>query len=152
MDQLAGQEELVAHRESTAHEGVQDRVGEVLDDLHRSAAQADGERYLALFAPGAVFLGTDPSERWGLEAFRVFTLERFATGVGWSYTPTERHVSVSCDGQTAWFDERLEHAQYGQARGTGVLVLEDDWRVAQYSLSFPIPNAVAREVVQLAWG
>ena len=38
----------------------------------------------------------------------------------------------------------------GEARGSGVVVLEDGaWKVAQYNLSIPIPNALAGEVVRL---
>ena len=51
-----------------------------LDALHVAASKADGERYFALFAPDAVFLGTDATERWTLEEFKNYAGERFKTG------------------------------------------------------------------------
>ena len=36
---------------------------------------------------------------------------------------------------------------YGVCRGTGVLVLtEEGWRIAQYHLTFPIPNELSAEI------
>ena len=53
----------------------------------------------------------------------------------------ERHVAFDRDGSTAWFDEVLENEKYGLCRGSGVLVLRDDaWRIAQYNLTFLVPN------------
>ena len=44
--------------------------------------------------------------------------------------------------------ERLDNASLGETRGTGVLLLQEGhWRVAQYNLTIPIPNALAGEVV-----
>lgn len=125
-------------------------VAAVLDELHAAAAAADGERYFALFAPEAVFLGTDATERWPIEAFRSYASARFDTGTGWTYHVVERHVSLSDGGDTAWFDERLHNERYGECRGTGVLVRRGGrWRIAQYSLTFPIPNEIALDVVRM---
>ena len=50
------------------------------------------------------------------------------------------------EGETAWFDEMLWNEKYGTCRGTGVLVLtEQGWRIAQYHLTFPIPNELSAE-------
>src|ERR1700678_2609350 len=81
----------------------QSLIGQALDDFHRAAAAADETRYFSHFAPGGVFLGTDPGERWTVEAFRVYAHPHFATGKGWTYVPRERHISI--DGDLAWFDE-----------------------------------------------
>jgi hypothetical protein len=38
---------------------------------------------------------------------------------------------------------------YGTSRGTGVMVLENGgWKVAQYALSFPIPNDLAAGITE----
>lgn len=123
-------------------------VGAALDALHGAAARADGAAYFALFTPDAVYIGTDASERWTLAQFRAFAEPYFARGRGWTYTlrPGTRHVALSPDGQVAWFDELLDSGSYGTSRGTGVLVrTADGWRIAQYHLTFPIPNDLARE-------
>ena len=63
--------------------------------------------------------------------------------------PTERWVTVAPGGEVAWFDERLQNANFGETRGSGVLVkINGLWRVAQYNLALPIPNSIAGEVVQ----
>lgn len=123
-------------------------VSAVLDALHGAAARADGPAYFALFTPDAVYIGTDASERWTLAQFRAFAEPYFGRGRGWTYTlrPGTRHVALSPGGGVAWFDELLDSDSYGTSRGTGVLVrTADGWRIAQYHLTFPIPNALARE-------
>lgn len=116
-------------------------VAAVLDDFHDAASKADGARYFGHFAKAGVFIGTDASERWTVAEFRAYAAPHFAKGTGWTYTPTERHIDLGPDGRTAWFYEKLQNAKYGETRGSGVLILEDGrWRIAQYVLSFPIPN------------
>ena len=123
-------------------------VEQVLDDFHAAAADADFGRYFGHFARDAVFLGTDPGERWERDEFEAFVRPYFEGGQGWTYVPGERHVVVR-DG-VAWFDELLENESYGTCRGSGVLVFEDRaWRIAQYNLALTVPNERAREVVEL---
>jgi hypothetical protein len=123
-------------------------VATTLDALHEAASEADGDRYFALFAEEGVFYGTDATERWTVEEFKAYALPFFDQGRGWTYTPTERHVYISDDGSTAWFDERLENAGLGETRGTGVLVRRDGaWKLAQYNLTIPVPNSLAGELV-----
>lgn len=120
-------------------------VAAVLDQLHRRAAAADAAGYFALYRSGSVFLGTDRDEYWPLADFERYARERFDAGQGWTYVPTERFVHLY--GDTAWFEERLKHARYGETRGTGVLVREaGTWRIAQYNLTLPIPNAIFDDV------
>lgn len=124
-------------------------VSKVLDDLHLAAAKADGEVYFNLFHPDAIYIGTDASETWTLEQFKSFAKPYFDQGKGWLYTPTERKITLSERGNTAWFVELLWNEKYGQSRGTGVLVKEaNGWKVAQYHLTFPIPNELAKEITQ----
>ncbi len=121
-------------------------IDRVLDALHTLAAAADGDGYFALYRPDAVFLGTDRREYWPLPEFERYARKRFATGQGWTYRPTERFVHQFEN--TAWFEERLLHERYGETRGTGVLVREDGrWRIAQYNLALPVPNALFDDVV-----
>ncbi len=121
-------------------------VDAVLTAFHAAAAAADGKTYFSLLADDAIYLGTDASERWTVEEFRAFAEPYFSQGRGWTYTATERHIAVASGGSVAWFDEMLVNETYGVCRGTGVLVKEDGaWRIAQYHLTFPIPNDLARE-------
>lgn len=116
-------------------------VSKVLDTLHDAASKADFDRYFSCFDPEGVFLGTDASERWIVSKFRFYVRERFATGKGWTYTSTARHIYLSPDRLTAWFDETLMNEKYGVCRGSGVLVNNGfAWVITQYNLSVPIPN------------
>jgi ketosteroid isomerase-like protein len=123
----------------------------MLDDWHRAASVPDGERYFGHMTADSVFLGTDATERWTLPAFREFCAPHFARGQGWTYVRRERHVVV--EGDVGWFDERLWNEKYGEVRGTGVVRREDGaWKIAHYSMSFPVPNELAGQVVDLIRG
>ncbi len=129
--------------------GGTEAVAEVLDALHEVASDADFDRYFSLYASEAVFLGTDATERWSRPEFMAYAKARFDTGTGWTYEMLERNISVAPDGQTAWFDERLDSAGLGETRGSGVLVMEDGgWKIAQYNLTIPIPNELSRDIVR----
>jgi ketosteroid isomerase-like protein len=122
-------------------------IAAVVDDWHLAAAQADEGRYFGHFAEGAVFLGTDPAERWTKAAFQAWAHPIFQRGRAWSFKATRRAVMVAKDGRTAWFDEDLDTPNLGPARGSGVLTREkDNWLIQQYSLSVPIPNALMKSV------
>ena len=125
-------------------------VNHVLDDWHKAAADADESRYFGHMTPDAVFLGTDSSERWDRDAFRKFAHPYFAKGKAWTFVPRERHVMVSPKGDVAWFDEKLDSASYGDVRGSGVLVkVGGEWKIAHYNLTIPIPNSLAKTVVEM---
>lgn len=122
-------------------------VAAVLDDWHLAAAQADEGRYFGHLAEGAVFLGTDPGERWTKAAFQTWAHPIFQRGKAWSFKATRRAVTLSRDGRTAWFDEDLDTPNLGPARGSGVLSRDRDrWQIQQYNLSVPIPNALMKAV------
>lgn len=118
-------------------------INAVLDEFHEAAAQADWERYFALMSEDGVFLGTDASERWPKPVFQRYA----AQSSGWVYYPQERHINLTPDGNSAWFDELLESVNYGSSRGTGILIKTPaGWRIAQYHLTFPIPNELAGDI------
>ncbi|MBL8759180.1 MAG: nuclear transport factor 2 family protein [Phycisphaerae bacterium] len=135
--------------------GPRGEVASVLDALHKAAAEADFEAYFALFAPDAVFLGTDASERWTVEQFKVYARPVFEKNKGkpggaWTYTPRQRHVDLLPDAKAAWFDELLDHAKYGECRGTGILrKAGPKWVICQYHLTVPVPNALMDRVAKL---
>ncbi len=133
--------------EARPDSGERREVEAVLDEWHRAASVADGDAYLGSLAPGAVFLGTAPEERWSVQEFRDYAEPWFSQGKGWTYLPQERHVYLSDDGELAWFDERLQNAKLGECRGSGALLWGDGrWRVSQYNLTVPIPNDLVVDV------
>ena len=114
----------------------------VLDSLHDAAAKADWDRYFNLYTEDGIFLGTDVTERWTMDQFKGYA----SGSKGWVYTKRERHMAITADKNTIWFDEILDSAKYGTSQGSGLLVKTDaGWRIAQYHLTFPIPNDLAKE-------
>jgi hypothetical protein len=132
---------LLLGQQAQADEADLADAARVLDALHREAAQANWDKYFALYRKDAVFLGTDASERWNMMQFEGYARPT----QGWRYEVTDRKL-IQLD-KVILFDELLENDGYGVSRGTGALVLTDDeWKLAQYHLSFPIPNAMAKEI------
>ena len=126
-------------------------IAAVLDGWHAAAAAADGARYFGHMTADSVFLGTDATERWSLESFRAFCEPYFSKGVGWTYVPKNRNVTVV--GDVAWFDERLWNDKYGDCRGTGALRREaGTWKIAHYSLTLLVPNERAPDVIRAIRG
>jgi ketosteroid isomerase-like protein len=122
-------------------------VAAILDALHSSASKADSDTYFNLFADDAIFIGTDAEEFWTLEQFKSYTMPYFSKGQGWTYIPKNRDIKFSQSGDVAWFHEILISESYGTTRGTGVLIREEDkqWKIAQYHLTIPIPNDLAKD-------
>lgn len=124
-------------------------IDRTLDALHNAAATADEDTYFALFAPDAVFLGTDATERWPLPAFKAFAMPYFQRDSAWVYETIERHIDVAPGGDFAWFDERLMNARLGETRGSGALRrIDGAWRIVQYNLTIPVPNNLADEFAE----
>lgn len=124
-----------------------DAVAAILDDWHLAAAQADEARYFSHMDEVAVFLGTDGTERWVKPEFQKWAHPFFARGRAWSFKAVRRSVAISSEGQLAWFDEDLATPNLGPCRGSGVLLKDKGrWRIAQYNLSVPIPNALMDDV------
>lgn len=117
-------------------------VNSALDSWHQAASRADLNAYIDEgMSEGGVFLGTDATERWNRTAFRKYAEPHFSKKKGWTLQSTKRYVSLSKDGNTAWFDEDLQSKELGPCRGSGVLVKQSGkWKIAQYNLSYPIPN------------
>lgn len=112
-----------------------------LDDFHRAAAEADADRYLGRLTEDAVFIGTDPTERWTAAEFAEYVRPYQDAGRGWTYVARERFVWLEGDGTVAVFDELLDSDSYGACRGSGVMRWQNGaWRIAQYVLSFSISN------------
>lgn len=125
-------------------------VASVLDAFHAAAASADEAGYFAHFAKDGVFLGTDATERWDVEAFRAYAHPHFAKGKAWVFRAARRTVTLSPDGAIAWFEEDLVTQKMGPARGSGVLVREGGaFKIAQYNLAITVPNDRFGEVHDL---
>ncbi|MGS0681809.1 nuclear transport factor 2 family protein [Shewanella sp. 125m-7] len=115
----------------------------VLDALNQYSSTADWDNYFALYDEQGIFIGTDVNEHWGKVEF-----EQYARPTkGWRYDLVSRKMTQH--GDVIWFDEILSSPSYGVSRGTGTLIKTNQgWKIAQYHLSFPIPNAIAKSITQ----
>ena len=122
------------------------KAAAVLDKLHQAATRADWDTYFSLYLPEAVFIGTDATEHWSMSEFEGYARPTD----GWEYTVKNRvfvSVKTQNNDRVLMFDELLDSASYGLSRGTGTLIKTDSgWKIAQYHLSFPIPNEIAKEI------
>ena len=131
---------------SVVHANARDEINTLLNGLHKAASTGSYTDYFNRYTHDAVFLGTDKSERWPIDEFRVYARPAFEKG-GWHYDVVERHVMFGENNSIAWFDEILDNAGFGKCRGTGVVIKEEGiWKVAHYSLTLLIPNDIAHAV------
>jgi hypothetical protein len=102
-------------------------IGTILDDFHNAASCGDYTRYFNHFTSDAIFLGTDPHERWNISQFKEYAVPHFhkenGGGGGWTYIPIPngRNVTLAPCRTTAWFDEKLYHDTFGECRGSGII-------------------------------
>lgn len=112
----------------------------IMNAWHQAAAKANFEGYFNAMTSDAIFIGTDATENWDIVQFKNFSKPYFDRGQAWDFTPLERHIFVSENGEAVWFDELLE-TWMGLCRGSGVLKKENGQRkIAQYVLSVTVPN------------
>ena len=120
----------------------------LLNGLHLDAHKGNFESYFDRYSPGAVFLGTDKTERWTIEEFKAYAKPAFLDGHGWTYLVIERNWEGN--GNIRWFDEILLNEKLGHCRGTGVVELVNgEWKLSHYALTMLVPNSIAAEVGSL---
>jgi ketosteroid isomerase-like protein len=134
----------------SGQERAQSQIEIVLNNWHKAAGEANFDTYFDLMTSDAVFIGTDATEYWEGEAFKIFAKPYFDRGKAWNFTPLERHIYVN--ESMAWFDELLE-TQMGICRGSGVLKnVNGSWKIAHYVLSIAVPNENVTELTALKKG
>lgn len=125
------------------------KVNATLDSWHSAAANAQFDLYFSYMTTNGVFIGTDPTENWQNDAFRVFSKPFFDKGKAWNFKVLERNIYFNKSKNTAWFDELLD-TQMKICRGSGVLIKEgNNWRIAHYVLSMTIPNENTDDVIKI---
>ncbi len=128
---------------------IKEDINVSLDAWHKAAADANFETYFNLMTNDGVFIGTDATENWQIEAFKSFSKPYFDKGKAWSFTPLERNVYIYDNQELAWFDELLD-TQMEICRGSGIVEkLEGKWKIKHYVLSIAVPNENVKTVVDL---
>ncbi len=125
------------------------KINATLDSWHKAAANAEFDNYFSYMTSNGVFIGTDATENWQLDAFKTFSKPYFDKGKAWNFTSLQRNIYFDKSQNTAWFDELLD-TQMKICRGSGVLIKEGkNWKIAHYVLSMTIPNDHTDEVVKI---
>ena len=126
-----------------------EKVNDLMDSWHKSAANANYEKYFSAMEDESVFIGTDAGENWTKQEFQSFSKPYFDKGKAWSFKALERNIYFNESGNTAWFDELLD-TWMGTCRGSGVLEKTDEsWEIKHYVLSVCIPNDDMEEVISI---
>lgn len=134
---------------ANAQDKSTEQIHLLLDNWHRSAAQANFEDYFNAMNDDAIFIGTDATENWNKKAFQAYSKPYFDKGKAWSFSPLERHIYFSKDGKTAWFDELL-NTQMKICRGSGIVEkVKGVWKIKHYVLSMTIPNDNSDAVIKI---
>ena len=123
-------------------------IDSLLNAWHQAAATPDSNAYFGLMDSSAVFIGTDPEERWTPEEFRGYVMPFFREGRGWDFKAVERNMRPLAPGMLV-FDEKLD-TWMGPCLSTGIMQLRDgQWKIMHYHLAFTVPNEDIKEVLEM---
>ncbi|MBI1226545.1 MAG: hypothetical protein GC192_15025 [Bacteroidetes bacterium] len=124
-------------------------INKLMDDWHHAAAVADEDTFFGSMTADGIYLGTDASERWLRDEMKEWSKKYFERETAWAFTPHDRHVYFSENGQTAWFEELLD-TWMGPCRGSGVLVkTPDGWKIKHYDLAVAVANDIVNDYIKL---
>ncbi len=125
------------------------KINTTLDSWHKAAANMEFDNYFSYMTTNGVFIGTDATENWQLDAFKAFSKPYFDKGKAWDFKCLQRNIYFDKSQNTAWFDELLD-TQMKICRGSGVLIKQGNtWKIAHYVLSMTVPNDNLDEVVKI---
>jgi hypothetical protein len=130
-------------------DGDKKKINTTLDSWHKAAANVEFDNYFSYMTSNGVFIGTDATENWQLDAFKAFSKPYFDKGKAWDFKCLQRNIYFDKSQNTAWFDELLD-TQMKICRGSGVLIKKGNtWKIAHYVLSMTVPNDNTDEVVKI---
>ncbi|HAN17479.1 MAG TPA: hypothetical protein DCQ24_02295 [Bacteroidales bacterium] len=142
---LLGLSILSCTRSSVTNNSTINELNTFMDEWHHAAAIADEDVFFNSLDTNAVYLGTDPKERWLKHEFKIWAMPYFQRDTAWAFKPYSRTWSFSENGEIAWFDELLE-THMGICRGSGVLIkINSVWKIKQYNLTLTLPNEKMNE-------
>lgn len=124
-------------------------INTLMDQWHNAAAIADEDVFFGSMTDDGIYIGTDASERWTRDEMKSLMMKYFQRDSAWDFKAKSRNISLSEDGNTAWFDELLD-TWMGDCRSTGVVVKQgNEWKIKYYHLSIAVPNDVVDGYLKL---
>lgn len=125
---------------TTEEQALADDVRKFIDAWHVAAAEADEETFFGSMAEDGIYLGTDASERWPRDTFRVWAKFAFDRESAWSFKPYDRQLYFTDNNKYVWWEEMLE-TWMGPCRGSGVAhYVNGHWQIKHYNLAVTIAN------------
>ncbi|MDP1979511.1 nuclear transport factor 2 family protein [Undibacterium sp.] len=116
-----------------------EKVTHFIDEWHDDAAHARLQ-YFDKIAKDGIYIGTDKTERWTRDEFKVWAKRFFERQSAWAFKSFNRHISMSEDRKIIWFDEQLQ-TQMGICQATGVIAqTAKGFEIRHYQLSLTVPN------------
>lgn len=121
----------------------------LMNAWHEAAATANEDIFFGSMTDKGIYLGTDKTEKWTRDEMKEWSKEYFNRESAWDFTVLNRDIYLSKDGNTAWFNEKLD-TWMGVCKGTGVLVKQDNnWKIALYDLSVTVDNDNVQQFIEL---
>ncbi len=138
-----------SRRRRTCEKDPISEINQVMDAWHKAAATADEDTFFGSMTEDCVYIGTDASERWLRDELKDWSKKYFDRDSAWDFTPIERTVVVSKDGNLAWFDETLS-TWMDKCRSSGVMQkIDNQWYLKHYHLSIAVPNEKVKGYLEL---
>jgi hypothetical protein len=131
-----------------ADAAIKQQVNVFVDEWHDDAAHAR-MAYFDKIAKDGVYIGTDKTELWHKDEFKVWAARFFERKSAWTFKAIRRNVYVSPDKHIIWFDELLDTAM-GICQASGVIhKTASGYEIEHYHLSIAVPNDVATPVTRI---
>ena len=136
-------------RRTDCQQDAKSEIENTISTWHQAAASADEETYFSLMTKDAVFIGTDPGERWTRDELKAWSADRFDSESAWTLDTKELQIMVDEEAGYGWFDELLD-SWMGTCRGSGVVRKEEgQWLISHYHLSIAVPNDAVKDYLKL---
>jgi hypothetical protein len=124
------------------------QINAFIDEWHDDAAHAR-LAYFDKMAKDGVYIGTDKTELWKRDDFKLWARRAFERKVAWAFRPIRRNLYLSDDKKLIWFDELLD-TQMGVCQASGVIrATGHGFEIEHYQLSIAVPNEVAGKVTSM---
>jgi hypothetical protein len=124
------------------------QVNAFVDEWHDDAAHAR-MAYFDKIAKDGVYIGTDKTELWHKDEFKVWAKKYFERKSAWAFKSIRRNVYTTPDKHIIWFDELLD-TQMGVCQASGVIHrTPTGFEIEHYQLSIAVPNDVSTPVTKM---
>ncbi|WP_332848298.1 nuclear transport factor 2 family protein [Massilia sp. S19_KUP03_FR1] len=125
---------------------LRQQVNAFVDGWHEDATNSR-PAFFDKMAKDGVYIGTDKTELWKRDAFKVWAKKAFERPTAWAFTPIRRNVYMSPDKSVIWFDELLK-TKMGICQASGVMhKVGNSFEIDHYQLSIAVPNEISSKVI-----